>query len=379
MRELTSNRIMLDKSFLLHSNNLDKPISVIHLNDRLSIGGVATIILILDKALKEIKTQSIIFVEDTELCLDEKADMQIISFGLSRLRKLLTFISSVAPIKILSKIIEERRKGRKVILHLHTPYLSTAIAAIISSVITKAPLIYSVHANKSHLNRFYWYIENMITYISGKVIFELNASFRDYAGICLEKKIIYIPFGIEKKNATQKWSQTDNMVFTFIAANRLNSNRMTDKFIRAFHAQYNDDKSRLIVIGDGVEYSKLFQLVTELNIGTAVTFLPSVDELTIQEHFIKADCLLTLSASGDVGMTGKIAAGIGMPLLSFEFDSKAEYAYQACTLADLGSKMIWIRSLSSNEVICFSNLVSSKLTSFSDIMINAHVALYQNI
>ena len=360
-------------------NKAEKPMSVMHVNDRLVIGGVATIILMLDRALFEINSQSIITIEDNEHSLRCNKNLLQISFGLSGLRKFITLIASIFPLKMLWKIAHEKKKGNKVILHLHSPYPTTAIASVIASIFTRTPLVYSVHANRTHLNCFYWRIENLIIFFSRKVIFELNSSFRDYESICSRKKISYIPFGVEKKNVNLKWKQTHNKVFTLIVANRLDPNRMTDVFIRAFYAQYKKDTSHLIIIGDGTDYNKLFQLVIELNICNAVTFLPPVDEVTLQEYFIKADCLLTLSASGDVGMTGKIAAGIGMPLLTYEFDSYAEFPYQACTISDLANKITWIRTLTTLDIDEIRKLIISKLSSSSSTMINSHIALYRNI
>lgn len=351
---------------------------VIHLNDRLVTGGVATIIILLNNAAKRAGIESRIFLAEKKGSI-EKIDGLIGSFWcLTGMRKWITLASSIFPIKLILLILKYKISNKDPIIHLHTPYLPVAASAIIASLISNTPLVYSVHANLAHIPKFYRFIETFIIKFSSKTILELKASRADYPKLAKSPDTSWIPFGVDKLSISRKWTPSKNKNFTFIAANRLDANRMTSIFIEAFALQHNDD-SVMIIVGDGPELISLSNQVLELDVKDFVKFHSSVKENELQHYFNDADCLITLSTFGDVGMTGKIAAGIGMPLLAYEFHGSSQEAYTAHTINELSNKMINIKNNTFDDLIVYGAYINSKLSFDSERMIEKHLSIYKNL
>lgn len=350
--------------------------SVHLLNDRVVTGGVATIMGVLAKAVSDSGGLVRFWLNSGDAGLvSTTAPCAKLGFGLSGLRKLLTLLCSPLPMGLIMHVLRDRLNGRRPVIHLNTPYLPCAISAVSASVLTGAPLLYTVHANKSHISRMYWGIEQVIYFFASKFILELAASRNDYAKRNAGK-VEFIPFGVEAKNAALRWQAFNTEEFTFIAVNRLDPNRMVDVFIKAFSLQRDGNKSRLRIVGDGRSKEELMALVADLGCADRIEFLPTVAESQIQHLLVKCNCFLTLSVGGDVGMAAKIAAGLGMPCLAYEFASSTESFYSATSIESLSRKMAFIASLRLSDLRDYAVNTTAELRTDARSMVESYLAAY---
>lgn len=345
-------------------------------NDRLIVGGVATIIRLIRQTILTEKATFTLWVDETHGCLEPEP--RRLAWGLRGWRKWLTLVSSPVPYRLIYAILRDRRKGLFPVVHLNTPYISTALAAIVASVVTRVPLIYTVHANRTHISKFYWLFENFIYRCSDKFVLELSVSRIDYKKKNQEQ-IRFIPFGVLRVNTSKKWHPRSIRPFKFIAVNRMENNRMVDVFIRAFAGQMSDNDSVLYLVGDGAHKADLVALANQLGCGERILFFPGIEEVKIQDVLITCDCFLTLTASGEVGMAGKLAAGVGIPCLAYEFDQLAETNYTATSDKQLSRKMASLAQAKDDKLENHAKETTSALYSSSDDMLSAYLTIYREV
>ena len=353
-------------------NNI-KNISLHIVNDRLVVGGVATII-------RMIRSDSLARGATCTLWVDEiggrlEKETRRVACGLIGWRKLITLLLAFFPIKLIFSILHDKRQHRYPVLHLNTPYLSTAIATLTAAFWTRTPLIYTVHANKSHISSFYWALEKFIYFRADRVVLELSASLSDYSDMNA-RKISFIPFGVRSANTVKKWKARSSGPFIFVAVNRMDRNRMVDVFIKAFAAQMAGTGSVLHLIGEGADKKELIALAERLGCGERVKFFPAVDEVDIQNVLVNCDCFLTLTAHGEVGMAGKLAAGVGIPCLAYEFDHKVPTDYSAVSTEQLSVKMAAISCGNQSDLQAHAKRTTAALYSSSEDMVEAYMETY---
>lgn len=349
---------------------------IIHLNDRLILGGVSTIIKILSIAISKNNWIGKIYVAENKSQSYPSDGLISDYWGLAGFGKLMVLFKCICPLKLIS-IIKENLKLSKVVIHLHTPYLPVSIAGFIAAKICRVPLIYTVHANRTHIPKFYKFYEGILVRCVDKIVLELRASYRDYPFLHLNPKMIYIPFGVDEDVSKIQWKPHDGKEFVFVAANRLDPNRMTINFIKAFIDQ-KCEKDRLLIIGDGIDKEYLSKYINDAGATGFIEIIPAVKERYLQEYFARADCFLTLSASGDVGMAAKIAANMSMPLIAYEFDTvDSEEFYSATSIEALSSKMRNIKNMDKVALINYGAGINKLLAAKSDEMTCMYMDLYK--
>lgn len=351
-------------------------ISLHLINDRLVVGGVATIIRMIRQYTLAQGAACTLWVDEIDASLEYETVS--LALGLKSWRKWVTLLCAPFPLKLMSAILRDRRQGKYPVLHLNTPYLSTALATVAASLLTRTPLVYTVHANKSHISSFYWMLENCIFARSAHVVLELSASLFDYRGKNQEK-IAFVPFGVSRANTARKWMTRADSPFIFVAVNRMDPNRMVDVFIKSFAAQMAGNTSELHLVGDGADKSILTALAAQLGCGNRVKFFPTVVEIAIQDLLVGCDCFLTLTANGEVGMAGKLAAGVGIPCLAYEFDQPAATDYSAVSVEQLAKKMAKIAQASDSELDFHANMTTKAFHSSSEDMVDAYMRIYTEV
>lgn len=349
---------------------------IIHLNDKLILGGVSTIIKILSAKICGNNWINKVYVAEKN-SQSYPAD-GLISDGwkLTGFGKLIVLFKCICPLKLIS-IIKESLRHSKVVIHLHTPYLPVSIAGFIAAKICGVPLIYTVHANRTHIPKFYKFYEGILIRCVDKIVLELRASYRDYSFLHMNPKMIYIPFGVDEEVSKIQWKPHDGKEFVFVTANRLDPNRMTVKFIKAFIDQ-KCEKDKLLIIGDGSEKEYLSKYINDAGATSFIEIIPAVKEQHLQKFFERADCFLTLSASGDVGMAAKIAANMSMPLIAYEFDNvDIEEFYSATSIGALASKMRNIKNMDEPALVKYGAGINKSLAARSDEMTCMYMDLYK--
>lgn len=352
-----------------------KPLSIHILNDRMVIGGVSTIIQMLVVNLASQGNRGKVWINEDHGAIQNPAKFNRIGFGLRGYRKILTILLSPFPVGLIAAVMKDKAGNNSPVIHLNTPYIPTAVSAICAALITRTRLIYTVHANKSHISKLHWLVEQLIFLFSSSFVLELRASQFDYRKKN-KKTISFIPFGVDSSKVERKWAARGQGPFAFIAINRLDKNRMTDVFIKAFAKRKGNDDSILHIVGDGAEKDALVKLAFDLGAAEKITFSSSISENAIQEVLGHSDCFLTLSARGDVGMTGKLAAGTGIPIIAYEFDSNEECFYSANSVEGLSAKMSVLSGLSSGELIEYAGKTKSLLYSDSRAMMEGYSLIY---
>jgi glycosyltransferase involved in cell wall biosynthesis len=357
------------------TGSTDNPLAIHVINDRMVVGGVATIIRMLCSGVEQRCGRATIWVNQTDEPLAGAPTQKLIGFGLRGFRKWLTLACALLPGRLLLAVWRDKREGRKPVIHLNTPYLSSAISAVTAARFTSTPLIYTVHANKTHISKTYWAIEMIIFRFAWKVVLELNASRKDYRRND-QSRVLFIPFGVKSENTRRQWRPRAARQFVFVAVNRLDPNRMVDIFIRAFALQMGGNDSLLHLIGNGAAKTELIALSNELGCSDRVRFFDSVAEPAIQDILVHCDCYLTLSAGGDVGMAAKLAAGVGIPVLAYEFDDSDELFYSASTVDRLGEKMQRIREQEQTEIADYAKRSTAALQCNAESMVENYIKLY---
>lgn len=351
-------------------------ISLHIVNDRLVVGGVATIIRMLRNESLAQGAKCTLWVDESDGAMERETNQ--LAWGLNGWRKWMTVACAPAPVKLVASIVRDKIRGLSPVLHLNTPYLSTALTTLVASFFTRAPIVYTVHANKSHISAFYWALENFIYRRADRVILELSVSLSDYRGKS-QQKITFIPFGVRQANTVRKWTPRSAGPFTFIAVNRMDRNRMVDVFIEAFAAQMAANDAELLLVGDGEEKAALTELAIRLGCGERVRFSPAVEEVAIQDLLVASDCFLTLTASGEVGMAGKLAAGVGIPCLAYEFDQSVPADYSAISSEQLAFKMAQLAKATASELLDHASRTTAALHSSSEDMVSAYMRAYAEV
>lgn len=352
-------------------------IIIIHLNDRLVVGGVSVIIKILSEAIKNKGWINKIFIANSRNAIYKQNGLIADDWVFSGFGKIKIVMECFFPLKLMREIKNNKKNGQ-VIIHLHTPFLPVSISALVSSKVCRVPLIYTVHANNSHIPIIYRIYERLLMLVVDEIVFELKSSLKDYSIISTFKKNKWIPFGVDKSSANIRWAPNTGESFIFILANRLDPNRMTKKLVEAFINQ-KEITDRLIVIGDGPEKNAIQKYVNDSGISGDVEFISTVEEKKLQTYFEKSSCFLTLSASGDVGMAAKIAANMGMPLLSYEFDLReTSDLYAATTVDDLSTKMRQLKKLDHLLLKEYGENIKKQLGANAGDMIESYMHIYQN-
>jgi glycosyltransferase involved in cell wall biosynthesis len=351
-------------------------ISLHIVNDRLIVGGVATILRMVAHEARAQGAACTFWVDEANGALEQET--RRLAWGLAGWRKWLTLACSPLPFRLIMAILRDKGQGRHPVLHLNTPYLSTAMATLSAAFWTRTPLVYTVHANKSHISSLYWKLENIIYRCADRMILELHVSQSDYREMN-QRKITFIPFGVRQANVAKKWQARATAPFTFIAVNRMDRNRMVDIFIRAFAGQMTGNDSVLHLVGDGADKTELIALADQLGCGQRVAFYAGIDEISIQDMLVEADCFLTLTANGEVGMAGKLAAGVGIPCLAYEFDRQVPVDYSAVSVEQLSLRMGRIAQASDSDLHAHANKTTAALYSSSEDMVSSYMKTYVEV
>jgi glycosyltransferase involved in cell wall biosynthesis len=300
--------------------------------ERLCLGGVRTIISHLTEAAAAVGASVCIATNVVpDPIYHDNAQVIKLGIGLQGVSKYITLAASLIPLKLLRTIRQARRSRRRVVLHLNSPYPTVSATVLIAKLMLRAPLIYTIHANRTHIPSWAWLIERIIFKFADTVVTELPASVSDLRGIRVGRpnRIVNIDFGVSEAVTTRKWIPHERHAFRFVSVARLDKNRYVDRLLIAFSIATREVLSRpleFVVIGSGPEHDALQSLVLQRNLEQMVVFLPAMPEWAIQDKLIEADCFVTLAAGGQVGMAGKIAAGVGIPIVALELsESVSEF------------------------------------------------------
>lgn len=292
--------------------------------ERLCLGGVRTIINHLTEAAAAAGASVCIATNVVpDPIFHDKAQVIKLGIGLQGLSKYITLAASLIPLKLLRTIRHARRGRGRVVLHLNSPYPTVSATVLIAKLMLRAPLIYTIHANRTHIPGWAWFIERIIFKFADTVVTELPASVSDLRGIRVGRpnRIVNIDFGVSEAVTTRKWMSHERHAFRFVSVARLDKNRYVDRLLVAFSIATREAMPRpleFVVIGSGPEHDALQSLVLRLNLEQMVVFLPAMPEWAIQDELMEADCFVTLAAGGQIGMAGKIAAGVGIPIVALE-------------------------------------------------------------
>jgi len=348
--------------------------------DRMKVGGVKTIIYSLISYLARKHYDCVLVVNESPIGFHvDKCDVVKVGFGLTRGSKLLTLLSAIFPAGIVALVSMSKRKDNAVI-HLNSPYPTIAIAAIASSLLTRTPLVYTIHANKSHIPTWAWFTERIIFKFARVIIAELMVSVSDVKKLNLDSKLHYIPFGVSLLSTARVWNPTISHQYEFIAVCRLDPNRYVDVFIMSISklVQSGAQQVRLKIIGDGVEKERLNELVFKLGLVGNIEFCVSVPERQIQNELVGSSCFLTISAAGEVGMAGKIAAGICMPCIAYDISGFNSF-YCADTIDGFVSLMKEMIGLNHEEKKEYGKEINRLLYSSDDQMVTAYEQVYREM
>lgn len=359
-------------------------VTIIYAVDVLCVGGVRTILGNLgDAALTAGAAVCIAtnFVWDSS----SLAHLEVIKvgFGLNGIRKAATAVASVFPWRLFRAVGDARRRGRRVIVHLNSPYPTIALSLMLVKFVFRTSLIYTIHANRTHIPRWGWLMERVIFGVADTVVTELPASVVDLRALrrFTPRREIRIDFGVSDKTVKRQWVAHDCGTFSFISVSRLDKNRMVDRFLRAFALANKVALRRtlkFIIIGSGSEIGALRDLASELGVEANVRFKDSVPEEEIQDELVKADCFVTLAAGGGVGMAGKIAAGVGIPIVALEIagDSTEFTATDDGALAEL---MVNASEFDCCEQMRRGQLLREKLFRTQSEMLDSYVREYRRL
>lgn len=263
---------------------------------------------------------------------NERVQIIKLGIGLQRLSKYITLAASLVPLKLLRITRHALRSQRRVVLHLNSPYPTASVAALMVKLMLRTPIIYTIHANRTHIPVWAWLVERIIFKFADTVVTELPASVSELRAIRvgMPKRVVNIDFGVSDAVITRKWMPHERDLYRFVSVARLDKNRFVDRLLVAFSIAARDMVSRpleFVVVGSGPERSALWSLVSRLHLDELVVFRPAVAEWAIQDELREADCFVTLTAGGQVGMAGKIAAGVGIPIVALELsESSSDFA-----------------------------------------------------
>lgn len=350
---------------------------VYFITDKIVTGGVTTIITYLMDGLNKFSITAKCLTNYFNHREFDENRVIIIGFGLKGIKKFYTCLSLVFPRKVFKELKSNHKENK--IIHLNSPYPTAVILALYLHIFYKIPIIYTVHANRSHMPWWAWYSERFVCSIADKIVFELKASYRDYAKVAfINSKTIFIPFGALQENIINKWINQFNDTVEFVTVARLEPNRYVDKLLDAFALAITNGniKAKFKIIGDGILKDNLKRYANSILPSSSYIFVDAVEEGRIQDQICRSTCFITLSADGEVGMAGKIAAGVGMPCITLDLTGYSSY-YSAVNIAELSDKMIAFTMLTNSDRARYANEVANTLYSSCENMVDRYLLLYK--
>lgn len=131
----------------------------------------------------------------------------------------------------------------------------------------------------------------------------------------VKSKVIYNVADLSLFKA--KYIPDENRVIDFISVGNLKSNKRMDLLIRCFcKAFHNDSNKKLIICGDGPEYSDLKKVMKDCGAGKNVVLAGKRSRSEIAEYFNESKAFILLSKSETFGVAFIEAMAAGLPVIS---------------------------------------------------------------
>ncbi len=216
------------------------------------------------------------------------------------------------------KIDEQRLKTHSPIIHAHVSH-ECAYYCLNAAKKENIPLITTEHysglltgvASKNDYKRAKATIEQ-----SNKFIF-VGKNFRKR--IChmldIQKEVFVIPNMIDNQRFHINLSNKKKC-FRFLTAGTLKKNKSMDLVIRAFHNEFKKDEDvELLIAGEGIDRTRLENLVSEFNEGHRITFFGEYTKEDACQIFSEADAFVLTSQFETFGIVYVEAMFCGLPCI----------------------------------------------------------------
>lgn len=239
-----------------------------------------------------------------------------INYPLGRIPKWMMNIFSSHALRTLYKKIE-RESGRPDIMHAH--FTGSGYAAAKLKEDTDIPLVLTEHSSglmASDLD-----ISNMdrekYVYRSSDGIITVSPDLQEVLKNRFETDSIYIPNIIDTDSFAYEPERDDSEAFSFITVGNLIYRKRMDLTIEAFAQAFpNDDRTKLIIIGEGPERGKLETLIADYELRDRVTMTGSLNRREISDYMNRSNCFVLPSRAETFGVVYIEAMATGLPAIA---------------------------------------------------------------
>lgn len=121
-----------------------------------------------------------------------------------------------------------------------------------------------------------------------------------------------------------KREKQDN--FTFVSVGNLIPLKRFDLLLKAFAEAFeNDNSTRLVIVGGGVEYDNLQNIVNQLNIKKKVEFTREICRQELKKVFSTSDAFVLASSSETFGLSYIEAMASGLPVIATDCGGPSDF------------------------------------------------------
>ena len=206
--------------------------------------------------------------------------------------------------------------GRPDILHAH--FARIGHAAVKLKETTGIPLVITEHFSGLMNNP----IEKKVIELGKQVYFKANKviTVSPALNMIIHNRFnvdnIYVPNMVDS-SSFKYFEEEKYSSFTFISVGSLIYRKRMDLLIDAFKSMLNDYKDiKLIIVGEGIEKSRLEKLIDENDLTNVVKLTGGVERTVIAEYMSRSHCFVLASRAETFGVVYIEAMLMGLPVIA---------------------------------------------------------------
>jgi len=200
----------------------------------------------------------------------------------------------------------------------HAQSLSCGIPAVIAKKLLKAPCVVWGRGSDIYLPGRFTMMTSKLILQNADAVLALTEDMKQKMWEICDKDISVVSNGVDlERFKTSSGDQREGNAKTIIFVGRLHPVKGVQYLIEAMaivHQEMPDVK--LVIVGDGVERSRLEELAERLNLNSCIQFAGQVPQESIPRLMHQADVFALSSLSESFGMVNLEAMASGLPIVA---------------------------------------------------------------
>lgn len=127
---------------------------------------------------------------------------------------------------------------------------------------------------------------------------------------------VYIPNGVDIQKFERKCCNKKSQKIRFLFVGRLEKQKGVDDLVKAAYLLRNNNKFKIIIVGEGKEKNNLLTLARELGVLDLFIFTGKVRDQDLVDYYLKSDIFVLPSLWEGLPLTLMEAAAAGLPIIT---------------------------------------------------------------